>query len=119
MMTAEDEAGLSPPVFKTIVGEKSQRKNPRRLRIHEEFLLLSASQLVCLVIGAFFVGACIPMLIFKVREENHGKSTRMHTLEPTEPEIWNNLRQFPRSHRTRNTTSGNTTDSGLKIAWRK
>lgn len=118
-MTAEYEAGSSPlvceQVCEPIQMRKHRRRIPRQRQIDEGFIFLSVGQVVGLFIAAFVVGAFSPMLIFKARDQHLGDDSRA----PTEPQIWNNFRNVARNNPTNKTNGSSSTNSGVKLAWRK
>ena len=114
-MKAEDEADSSPLVCESALVENLRRRIPRRRQIDEGFHFLSASQLVGLFIAAFLVGALCPMLVFMARDQRRGDDTRA----PTEPQIWNNLRNVARNNHANQTSGSSTANGGVKLAWRK
>jgi hypothetical protein len=116
-MSSDDNADLSPLVSGTM--EKGQTNSPRKLQAREGFLFLSASQVVCLFIAAFILGASGPLLVFKLVSKT-GEENQAHTLEPTEPKLSNNLRLSSRHFPTSDAISDNPANtSGVKLAWRK
>ena len=124
-----EEEDLSDTTYSLVISTPSPpsktRKDPStcthckrklRLLLDEGFLLLSISQIVAFFLIAFLVGALIPMIVFKARDQSQVlimTRTNMPRPSPLSPtQMPNHLRN------TANSTS-NATHSGVKLAWCK
>ena len=96
--------------------KSKNRKRKLRFLLDEGFLLLSISQIVAFFLIAFLVGALIPMIVFKARDQSQVlimTRTNMPRPSPLSPT------QMPNHLRNTENSTSNATHSGVKLAWCK